>query len=111
MLKLLLLVLLSFQPQATVPALNSSGAATGCSTRATCTYVDNSVPPGPHFYFVVATNALGFSGPSNRIDVTVASGTHNATLNWDPAPNADPTVTYFIYRGAPPTNVTITGVH
>ena len=103
---LLLAVLLAVQ---SVPPLNSAGVATGCNnTTVACTYTDVAVPPGPHFYFAVASNASGYSGPSNRVDVTVPAGTHNVTLKWNPSNLTDPTVTYWIYRGAPPTNLGIT---
>ncbi len=94
--------------QTAVPPINATGAATGCdNTTIACTYTDVSVPPGPHFYFVVASNAAGFSGPSNRFDVVIPAGTHNATLNWSPSAPFDPTVTYWIYRGSNPTNLQI----
>lgn len=96
--------------QTTVPPLNTTGAATGCNNSTiTCTYNDVNVPPGPHFYFLVASNAAGFSGPSQRVDVIVPSGTHNVILNWSPSVPFDSTVTYWIYRGAPPTGLRITG--
>jgi hypothetical protein len=114
MIKTLLLALfLSLSPQlpTAVAPLNNTGVATGCTSSATCTYVDVAVPAGPHFYFVVASNAAGYSGPSNRVDVTVPAGTHSVTLTWNPSNLTDPTVTYWIYRGAPPTNLGVTGSH
>jgi hypothetical protein len=110
---LLLALVLSFSPQlqTAVKPLNTSGVATGCTSNVTCTYVDVAVPAGPHFYFVVASNAAGYSGPSNRVDVTVPAGTHSVTLTWNPSNLTDPTVTYWIYRGAPPTNLGVTGSH
>jgi hypothetical protein len=94
--------------QAPVPPLNSVGAATSCdNVTILCTYTDPSVPPGPHFYFVVAQDSQGnVSVPSNVVNLTVPAGTHNVVLTWNPS--TTPSVTYFIYRGAPATNLTIT---
>jgi hypothetical protein len=108
MIKAVMLAVLLWLPQAQVAPINTSAVAIGCTSRTTCTYVDQNVPPGPHFYFAVASNAYGYSGPSNRVDVVVPAGTHSVTLNWDP--ESDPSVGYFIYRGAPPTNLGVTGV-
>lgn len=90
-------------PTAVAP-LNSVGVATGCVSRASCSYEDVNVPPGPHFYFIVAVRGSVYSKPSNRVDVTVPAGTHSVALSWDPDPTAV-TTTYFIYRGAPATNL------
>jgi hypothetical protein len=108
---LALLILLFLQPpQVAVPPLNSVGVATGCDNQTIqCTYTDANVPPGPHFYFVVASNSAGYSGPSNVVNVTVPSGTHSVTLTWQPSTGGNPAPSYFIYRGAPATNVQITG--
>ncbi len=105
MIRTLILAVLLWFPQNAVAPINTAAIAVGCASRAACTYVDANVPPGPHFYFVVASNAVGFSGPSNRVDVTIPSGTHSVTLNWDP--ESDPTVGYWIYRGAPPTGLQV----
>lgn len=111
MIKALILLALSFT-QAAVPPLNTAGVATGCDNATiACTYTDVNVPPGPHFYFLVASNASGFSGPSVRVDTVVPPGSHNVTLTWDPSKPFDPTVTYWIYRGAPVSNLKITGSH
>lgn len=104
---LLLLAAPLFGQQAptTVAPLTKTGVATGCTTVATCTFVDTAVPPGQHFYFIVAVNTTSdalYSKPSNRVDVTVPSGTHSVTLNWNPGPT---TVTYYVYRGAPATGL------
>jgi hypothetical protein len=94
-------------PQAIAP-LNQTGVATGCNNATIqCTYVDNNVPAGPHFYFAVAANSGSTSAPSNRVDVTILSTQHTVTLKWNPSTSAG--VTYFIYRGAPATNLKIVG--
>jgi hypothetical protein len=94
-------------PQAIAP-LNQTGVATNCdNVTIQCTYLDANVPTGPHFYFAVASNTSGNSVPSNRVDVSIPTGTHNVTLTW--TPSTTPGVTYFMYRGAPPTNLKITG--
>jgi len=91
-----------------VPPLNQTGVATNCDNQTIqCTYTDQNVPPGPHFYFVVAEDTNGnISLPSNVVNVTVPAGTHNVVLTW--VPSTTPNVTYFMYRGAPATNLTIT---
>lgn len=102
-----LLYFLMSHPQAVAP-INAIAVATGCdNVTIQCTYLDTNVSPGPHFYFAVASSSSSFSSPSNRVDVTVPSGTHNVSLAWTPSPS--PGVGYFIYRGAPPTNLKITG--
>lgn len=107
LLGLFFLLAAATQAQVPVAPLNATGVATGCdNVTIACTYTDVAVPAGPHFYFVVAQNAGGSSGPTNRIDVNVPPGAHNVLLNWDPSPTAG--VTYFVYRGAPPTNLGIT---
>jgi hypothetical protein len=106
-------VLLAQQPPppTTLPPLNSAGVATGCNnTSITCTYTDVSVPVGQHFYFVVAATVNGYSTVSNKVDVTVTSG-QNVVLNWNPSATTSPVPTYYIYRGAPPTNLQNLGVH
>jgi hypothetical protein len=103
-----ILIFLLHYPQA-VPPLNTTGVATNCdNVTIQCTYTDINVPSGPHFYFAVASNTTGNSVPSNRVDVTVPSGTHNVILKWTPSVTPG-TVTYFIYRGAPATNLKIVG--
>jgi hypothetical protein len=94
-----------------VAPLNATGVATSCdNVSVQCTYTDVAVSPGKHFYFIVAANANGYSSVSNKIDVTVSSGTHNAVLTWSPSATTSPAVSYFIYRGAPPTNLGIISV-
>ncbi len=92
-------------PATAVAPLNSTGVATSCdNVSIACTYTDVAVAPGPHFYFIVAADASGnYSGPSNRVDVVIPDGVHNAVLTWDAGPQG---VSYFIYRGAPATNLT-----
>jgi hypothetical protein len=102
---LLAAVLFFAQAQPTVKPLNSTGVATGCVDRKTCTYTDVNVPPGAHFYFIVAQNAQGYSGPSVRVDCVVPAGTHSVVLQWDPSTES-PAPSYYIYRGAPPTGLT-----
>jgi hypothetical protein len=94
-----------------VPPLNSTAAVTGCASFSACTYTDVNVPPGAHFYFVVGTNVTGYSGPSNAVYLTIPSGSHNVVLNWNPSSSTDFSIGYWIYRGSPPTNVTISGSH
>lgn len=95
-------------PPTAVPPINSVGVATGCNnTTIPCTYTDVAVKAGPHFYFIVAQNSVGYSGPSNRVDVTVPTGTHNVVLKWNPS-SGTPAPTYFIYRGSTPTNLQAT---
>jgi hypothetical protein len=91
---LLAAVLFFAQAQPTVKPLNSTGVAT-----------DVNVPPGAHFYFIVAQNAQGYSGPSVRVDCVVPAGTHSVVLQWDPSTES-PAPSYYIYRGAPPTGLT-----
>jgi hypothetical protein len=106
--KLLLIFALG---QAPVPPINSVGAATGCDNETVqCVYTDVAVPPGPYFYFVVASNSNGQSGPSNVVNVVVPSGTHNVVLTWTPSITTSPTPTYYVFRGGVPTNLKITGV-
>lgn len=106
-----ILYFLLAHPQAIAP-LNKTGAATGCdNVTIQCTYVDTNVPTGPHFYFAVASNSIGPSTPSNRVDVTIQSTQHTVTLRWTPSATGSTPITYFIYRGAPPTNLKITGAH
>lgn len=99
-------------PQAIAP-LNQTGVATNCDNATIqCTYVDTNVPPGPHFYFAVASNTFGPSTPSNRVDVTLTSTQHTVTLKWTPSSSvgtASSPIMYFIYRGAPATNLKIIG--
>ncbi len=91
-----------------VSPINQVGVATNCDNQTTaCTYTDVSVPAGPHFYFAVACNTSQCSPASNRVDVVIPSGTHNVILSW--VPSVSPNVTYYIYRGAPATNLQITG--
>lgn len=92
--------------QTPVPPLNAVGVATNCDNQTIqCTYTDQNVSPGPHFYFAIAEDTTGnISSASNRVDVTVPAGTHNVVLNW--VPSTTPNVTYFLYRGAPVTNLT-----
>lgn len=95
------------QAPTTVAPLNITGVATGCdNVSIPCTYTDLNVPPGPHFYFVVAANTNNYSTPSNRVDVIVPAGIHSVTLKWNPSTTTSPVPTYFIYRGAPPTALT-----
>ena len=106
---LLFLAVFSSFAQAPVAPLNSVGAATGCdNVTIACTYTDVAVPPGPHFYFIVAANGTiaNASTASNRVDILVPAGAHNVVLKWSPSPTIG--VTYFIFRGAPPTNLGIT---
>lgn len=94
------------QAPTTVAPLNTTGVATGCdNVSILCTYTDLNVPPGPHFYFVVAANTNNYSAPSNRVDVIVPAGIHSVTLKWNPSTTTSPVPTYFIYRGAPPTGL------
>ena len=108
---IVLLAIISLATQAQAPviaALNVAGVATGCdNVTISCTYTDTAVPPGPHFYFVVASNANGVSGPTNTVNLTVPAGVHNVVLTWTPSTTLLPTPTYFVYRGAPPQNLTI----
>lgn len=92
--------------QTPVPPLNAVGVATNCDNQTIqCTYTDPNVPPGPHFYFAVAEDTTGkISTPSNRVDVTVPTGSHNVVLSWQPSTTSN--VTYFLYRASPPTNLT-----
>lgn len=111
MMKLMLtavMYLILGMPQAAVPPLNKTAAAVGCNnTTVMCTYIDSQVPPGQHFYFAVAQKASGlYSKPSNVVFVTVPAGTHSVTLTWAPSSGTDSTTGYFIYRGAPATNLT-----
>lgn len=104
--KWMLFLLLGQAPTAVAPI--SPAVATGCDNATiACTYTDPNVPAGPHFYFVVAVDSTAYSTPSNRVDVTVPAGSHSAVLKW--APSTTPGVSYYIYRGAPATNVKITG--
>jgi len=105
MLKLALLLAMMLQGT-TVKPLNSTAVAVGCTSTTTCTYVDTAVPPGPHFYFVLASTSTEYSVPSNSVNVVVPAGTHNVTLNW--VPSTTPGVGYWVYRGAPPTNLGVT---
>jgi hypothetical protein len=98
----------AFGQGTSVPPLNSTAVDTGCASFSACTYTDLNVPPGQHFYFVIAMNAAGYSGPSNAFYCTVPAGSHNVVLNWNPS-NSDPTVGYFLWRGAPPTNINAIG--
>lgn len=93
-----------------VSPLNKVGVATSCDNLSNpCTYVDSTVVTGQYFYFVVAETSGGYSKPSNKVDVTIPTGTgHKATLKWTP-PAVTNGVTYFIYRGAPPSNLKVTG--
>lgn len=98
-------------PPATVSPINTVGAAKGCDNATIqCTYTDVAVTPGTHFYFAVAQDSVTgrYSGPSNRVDVLVPTGTHNVILTWTPSTTSDPNkvIAYFIYRGAPATNLT-----
>lgn len=92
--------------QTPVPPLNVVGVATNCDNQTIqCTYTDANVSPGPHFYFAVAEDTNGnISTPSNRADVNVPAGTHSVVLTWNPS--TTPNVTYFIFRGSVPTNLT-----
>ena len=92
--------------QTPVPPLNAVGVATNCDNQTIqCTYTDQNVPSGPHFYFAIAEDTTGnISSASNRVDVTVPAGTHNVVLTWVPSTSSN--VTYFLYRGAPATNLT-----
>jgi hypothetical protein len=110
---LLAAVLLFAQVQSTVKPLNSTPVATGCNNMtptSMCTYTDVNVPPGPHFYFIVAQNMFNGvptpSGPSKRVDIVVPSDgkTHSVVLNWD-AQSVTPVPSYYIYRGAPATGL------
>jgi hypothetical protein len=86
--------------------LNSSGVATGCNnTSIQCTYTDLNVPVGKHFYFVVAQNSNGYSTVSNSVNLTISLSGSYVVVSWTPSVTTSPTVTYFIYRGAPPTNL------
>ena len=103
-----LLIYLLGQAPGPVAPLNQVGVATACDNQTIpCTFTDPAVPPGPHFYFVVAASGTQYSGASNRVDVVVPAGTHNVVLNWTPSTTSN--VTYFVYRGAPATNLKITG--
>jgi hypothetical protein len=109
---LLAAVLFFAQVQPTVKPLNSTPVATGCDNKTIqCTYTDVNVPPGPHFYFIVAQNMFNGvatpSGPSSRVDVVVPSDgkPHTVVLTWD-AQSVTPVPSYYIYRGAPPTGLT-----
>ena len=109
LLGLFFLLAAATQAQAPVAPLNAAGVATGCdNVTIVCTYTDVAVPAGPHFYFIVAANGTvaNSSTPSNRVDVLVPAGVHNVQLKWNPSPT--PGVTYFVFRGAPPTNLGIT---
>ena len=88
------------------PPINPAPVAQGCTSAANCTYTDNNVSPGQHFYFVEATNGQN-SVPSNSVVVTVPNDgkTHNVALSWNPSPT--PGVGYEIFRGAPATGLTI----
>lgn len=92
-------------PATAVAPINSTGVATSCdNVSIACTYTDAAVAPGPHFYFIVAANSAGYSGPSNRVDVVIPAGVHNVVLKWD-APQGPAGITYWVYRGSVPTNL------
>ncbi len=86
----------------------ATNVAANCTDSTTCTYTDVAVPSGQHFYFAIAVNTQSQqSVGSNTFNVTVPSGVHNVVLNWTPSASGPSGISYTIYRGAPPTNVTI----
>lgn len=106
MLPAILLYLAMMAQALSTPPINVTPVAPNCATNAACTYTDTNVPPGQHFYFVEATNGV-LSAPSNSVAVTVPNDgkSHNVVLNWNPSPTTS--VSYEIFRGAPPTKVII----
>lgn len=106
MLLYFLMALRAFQ----TPSINALPVAQNCTSVATCTYVDNNVAPGVHFYFAEATNGQN-SIPSNSAVVTIPSDgqSHHVTLSWNPSPTSN--VGYLIFRGAPATGVVIVNSH
>lgn len=84
----------------------AAGVAAGCDNSSIqCTYTDTAPVPGPHFYFVVAFNSNGYSVVSNSSNVTATSG-HNVVVTWIPSTTSSPTVSYYIWRGAPASGLT-----
>jgi hypothetical protein len=82
--------------------------APNCTSSVTCTYTDVAVPAGQHFYFAIAVNMQSLqSVGSNTFNVTVPSGLPNVVLSWTPSASGPSGISYTIYRGAPPTGVTI----
>jgi hypothetical protein len=103
------ILFLTLAQSGAIPPINSTGAATNCdNVSIACTYTDSTVKPGQYFYFAVAEDSNGnFSAYSNVAYATVTTG-QVVTLTWQPSSGNQP-ITYFLYRGTPATNLTITG--
>jgi cellulose 1,4-beta-cellobiosidase len=72
----------------TSPVTATSFADSACADSQRC------------FYYVTAVNAIGESGPSNIVNVTIpATGTHTVTVSWSASTGA---TSYNVYKGTAP---------